>query len=98
MPTCQIVGQSSLPPDLFSPAIAEKPLVLTAQGFIRYQIKTPYRDGVTHLLFEPLDFIRFHGVSARRYHEDRVRCRPKSVRPLDNLWFPILAIEWVTCT
>ena len=24
---------------------------------MRYQIKTPYRDGTTHVLFEPLEFI-----------------------------------------
>ena len=24
---------------------------------IRYQLKTPYRDGTTHVIFEPLDFI-----------------------------------------
>ncbi|SJF08871.1 transposase [Shigella sonnei] len=46
---------------------------------MRYQLKTPYRDGTTHVIFEPLDFIarlaalvpkprvnltRFHGVFA----------------------------------
>ena len=46
---------------------------------MRYQLKTPYRDGTTHVLFEPLDFlarlaalvpkprvnlIRYHGVFA----------------------------------
>lgn len=24
---------------------------------MRYQLKTPYRDGTTHVIFEPLDFI-----------------------------------------
>ena len=48
-------------------------------GNVRYQLKTPYRDGATHVIFEPLDFIarlaaliprpranltRFHGVFA----------------------------------
>ena len=48
-------------------------------GNIRYQLKTPYSDGITHVIFEPLDFIaklaalvpkprvnltRFHGVFA----------------------------------
>ena len=52
---------------------------LTLNGNIRYQLKTPYRDGTTHVIFEPLDFIarlaalvpkprvnliRFHGVFA----------------------------------
>ncbi len=61
------------------PAVSEKPLSLTANGNVRYQLKTPYRDGTTHVIFEPLDFIarlaalvpkprvnliRFHGVFA----------------------------------
>jgi hypothetical protein len=61
------------------PAISEKRLALTAQGKVRYALKTPYRDGTTHVVFEPLDFIarlaalvpkprvnltRFHGVFA----------------------------------
>ena len=61
------------------PAIAEKRLSLTSNGNVRYQLKTPYRDGTTHVIFEPLDFIarlaalvpkprvnltRFHGVFA----------------------------------
>jgi len=32
-------------------------LTLTRQGNVRYQLKTPYRDGTTHVIFEPLDFI-----------------------------------------
>ena len=61
------------------PAISEKRLSLTNQGKVRYELKTPYRDGTTHVIFEPLDFIaklaalvpkprvnliRFHGVFA----------------------------------
>jgi hypothetical protein len=61
------------------PAVSEKRLSLTANGQVRYQLKTPYRDGTTHVIFEPLDFIarlaalvpkprvnltRFHGVFA----------------------------------
>ncbi|PLY15317.1 MAG: hypothetical protein C0631_07590 [Sedimenticola sp.] len=52
-------------------------MLLTPSGNIRYQFKTPYNDGTTHVIFEPLDFIanlaaqvpkprvnltRFHGV------------------------------------
>jgi hypothetical protein len=59
------------------PAVSEKRLLLTSAGNIRYQLKTAYRDGTTHVIFEPLDFIsklaslvpkpkvnltRFHGV------------------------------------
>jgi hypothetical protein len=61
------------------PAVSEKRLSLTAQGKVRYELKTSYRDGTTHVIFEPLDFIarlaalvpkprvnltRFHGVFA----------------------------------
>jgi hypothetical protein len=61
------------------PAVSEERLSLTPGGLVRYQLKTPYSDGTTHVLFEPLDFIarlaalvpkprvnltRFHGVFA----------------------------------
>jgi hypothetical protein len=61
------------------PAISEKRLSLTPNGNIRYELKTPYKDGTTHVIFEPLDFMarlaalvpkprvnltRFHGVFA----------------------------------
>jgi hypothetical protein len=39
------------------PAISEKRLSLTSGGNVRYQLKTPYRDGTTQVMFEPLDFI-----------------------------------------
>jgi len=39
------------------PTVAEKCLSLTANGNLRYQLKTPYRDGTRHFIFEPLDFI-----------------------------------------
>lgn len=35
----------------------EKLLALTAKGHVRYQLKTPCRDGTTHVIFEPLGFI-----------------------------------------
>jgi hypothetical protein len=38
------------------PAAIER-LSLTPQGHIKYTLKTPYRDGTTHVIFEPLDFI-----------------------------------------
>ena len=61
------------------PAVSTKRLSLTRNGQVRYQLKTPYSDGTTQVLFEPLDFIsrlvalvpqprvhltRFHGVFA----------------------------------
>jgi hypothetical protein len=32
-------------------AISEKRLSLTSCGNVRYQLKTPYRDGTTHVIF-----------------------------------------------
>ena len=61
------------------PALSEARLELTDQGMVRYALKTAYRDGTTHVVFEPLDFMaklaalvprprtnltRFHGVLA----------------------------------
>ena len=34
------------------PAVSEKRLSLTANGQVRYQLKTPYRDGTTHVIFD----------------------------------------------
>ncbi len=39
------------------PAVSTKRLSLTRHGKVRYELKTPYDDGTTHVLFEPLDFI-----------------------------------------
>ncbi|MCC7330826.1 MAG: transposase [Gammaproteobacteria bacterium] len=61
------------------PAVATGRLSLTAQGLVRYTLKTPYRDGTTHVIFEPQDLMarlaalvprprvhltRYHGVLA----------------------------------
>jgi len=51
------------------PAVSENRLTVLSNGNIRYQLKTPYREGLphersecfgygtTHVIFEPLDFI-----------------------------------------
>ncbi len=61
------------------PAMSCQRLSLTELGHIRYELKTPYRNGTTHIVFEPLDFIsklaalvpvprvnltRYHGIFA----------------------------------
>ena len=61
------------------PAVSEQRLSLAPGGLVRYQLKTPYKDGTTHVLLEPLDFLarlaalvpkprvnltRYHGVFA----------------------------------
>jgi len=37
--------------------LSEKRASLTKTGNMRDQLNTPYRDGTTHMIFEPLDFI-----------------------------------------
>jgi hypothetical protein len=59
--------------------VATQRLSLTEGGHVRLTLKTPYRDGTTHVLLEPEDFIarlvalvakprahliRYHGVFA----------------------------------
>ena len=45
------------------PAVSEQWLALTRDGRVRYALKTPYRDGTTHIIFEPLDFMyRMYGM------------------------------------
>jgi hypothetical protein len=61
------------------PPVSTKRLSMTRNGRVRYELKTPWRNGTTHIIFEPLDFIsrlvsliprprvnltRFHGVFA----------------------------------
>ena len=45
------------------PAVSTKRLSLTRNGQLRYELKTPWRNGTTHVLFEPLDFMyRMYGM------------------------------------
>jgi hypothetical protein len=61
------------------PPIAVERLALSSSGQVRYQLKTPYRDGTTHIVLDPLDLMarlaalvppprmhltRYHGVFA----------------------------------
>jgi hypothetical protein len=61
------------------PPVSTKRLSITRNGRVRYELKTPWRNGTTHVIFEPLDFIsrlvslipkprvnltRYHGVFA----------------------------------
>jgi hypothetical protein len=74
------------------PPVATERLSLTQAGNVRYALKTPYRDGTTHVIFEPEDFIarlvalvpkprahltRYHGVFAPA-SPDRARIVPKT--------------------
>ena len=70
------------------PPVATERLSLTQAGNVRYALKTPYRDGTTHVIFEPEDFIarlaalvpkprahltRYHGVFAPAFPGERGR-------------------------
>jgi hypothetical protein len=72
------------------PPVATERLSLTRGRNVRYALKTPYRDGTTHVIFEPEDFIarlaalvprprahltRYHGVFAPA-SRDRARIMP----------------------
>jgi Putative transposase len=61
------------------PPVAVDRMALTSSGQVRYTLKTPYRDGTTHIVVEPLDLMarlaalvppprmhltRYHGVLA----------------------------------
>ena len=71
--------------------VSEKRLAITAYGKVRYQLKTPYRDGTTgdrrsHAIFEPLDFIARLAalvpkprVNLTRFHGVFVRGGPRGV-------------------
>lgn len=39
------------------PAVSNEHITLTECGHVRYTLKTPYRDGTTHVYFNPLDFL-----------------------------------------
>jgi hypothetical protein len=60
------------------PAVSEQRLALTRDGRVRYALKTPYRDGTTHVIFEPLDFI---ARLAALVPKPRVNPVPRRVRP-----------------
>ena len=38
--------------------MSEKRLSLLTNGNVRYELETPYRDGTTHLLMTPLEFLQ----------------------------------------
>jgi murein L,D-transpeptidase YcbB/YkuD len=42
---------------LEAPAVSTKRLSLTPTGRVRYELKTPWRNGTTYVIFEPLDFM-----------------------------------------
>ena len=68
------------------PAVATGRLALTRQGNVRYTLKTPYRDGTTHIILEPLDFTALahpcaRGISASMHVIERPPSCPSATNP-----------------
>jgi hypothetical protein len=64
------------------PAVVTERLSLTRQGEFRVALKTTYRDGTTHVVLQPLDFIARLAalvprprVNLTRFHEAGLRHR-----------------------
>ena len=64
------------------PAVSTKRLSMTRNGQVRYELKTPYANGTTHIIFEPLDFMfRTNGMPRAQEAQERPS-------PGLSLWFP----------
>ena len=61
-------------------AVSKTRLSMKQNGQVRYELKTPYRDGTTHVVFSPLDFCCKIG-SADPKAESEPEALPWVVRP-----------------
>lgn len=73
------------------PEISEQRLSISPQDRVRYQLKTPWKNGTTHVEFEPIDFIaklavlvppRAHLTRCHRILVPNAAPRPHRHRPL----------------
>jgi hypothetical protein len=57
------------------PAVSTKRLSLTRNGQVRYELKTPWRNGTTHVIFEPLNRPDFTGdsITLRRWSYECIK-------------------------
>jgi len=91
------------------PPIATQRLSIDGQGRVVYRYKQPFRDGSTHVVLEPLDFIarlaalvprprlnltRFHGVFAPNF-KHRKRIVPHSSRSRVDSDKPPTPMSWM---
>ena len=91
------------------PPIATKRLSVDNQGRIIYRYKQPFRDGSTHVVLEPLDFIarlaalvprprlnltRFHGVFAPNF-KHRQRIVPRRPHRTIDADKPLAPMSWM---
>ena len=87
-------------------------LSLMPNGNVRYQLNTPYRDGTTHVIFGPLDFIarlavleqkprikltRFHSVFAPNSKHREPVAGVVAERPLGSLLGIARALDALDC-
>jgi len=90
------------------PPIATKRLSVDEQGRVVYRYKRPFRDGSTHVVLEPLDFIarlaalvprprlnltRFHGIFAPN-SKHRHKIVPRRVRAGVDSDKPVAPMSW----
>ena len=90
------------------PPIATKRLSVDGRGRVVYQYKHPFRDGSTHVVLEPLDFMarlaalvprprlnltRFHGVFAPNFKR-RSEVVPRRVRGRVDVDQPLAPMTW----
>ena len=64
------------------PAVSTERLALTSQGNVRYTLKTPYRDGTTHIILQPLD------LAAPAHPAHAALMRPCTSSPAWSPWCP----------
>ena len=91
------------------PPIATKRLSVDGRGRVVYQYKQPFRDGSTHVILEPLDFMarlaalvprprlnltRFHGVFAPNF-KHRQRIVPRRGQGRVDADKPMAPMTWV---
>ena len=70
------------------PAVSTKRLSLTRHGKVCYELKTPYSDGTTHILFEPLDFMyRMYSMPRAQVCRGR-RDAHERPSPASLPWYP----------
>ena len=78
------------------PPVAEDRLGVDGDGLVVYELKRAFRDGTTHVLFEPTDFIarlaalvprprahliRYHGLFAPNAHHRHLIVPRRNVNP-----------------
>ena len=91
------------------PPIATKRLSVDGRGRVVYRYKQPFRDGSTHVVLEPLDFIarlaalvprprlnltRFHGVFAPNF-KHRARIVPRRAHGTADRDQPVAPMSWM---